>query len=49
MKALLNDMKQTEEEINRTQGEFVSLMKDLVASDERINQTLNDLIKMIER
>ena len=49
MKALLNDMKQTEEEINRTQGEFVSLMKDLVTSDERINQTLNDLIKMIER
>ena len=40
---------QTEEEINRTQGEFVSLMKDLVTSDERINQTLNDLIKMIER
>ena len=42
-------MKQTEEEINQIQGEFVSLMKDLTSSDESINQTLNDLIKMIER
>lgn len=49
LNALLNDMKQTEEEINRIQGEFVSLMKDLISSDESINQTLNDLIKMIER
>lgn len=49
LNALLNDMKQTEEEINQIQGEFVSLMKDLTSSDESINQTLNDLIKMIER
>lgn len=49
LNALLNDMKQTEKEINRIQGEFVSLMKDLISSDESINQTLNDLIKMIER
>lgn len=49
LNALLNDMKQTEEEINRTQGEFVSMMKDLTASDESINQTLNALIQMIER
>lgn len=49
LNALLNDMKQTEEEINRTQGEFVSMMKDLTSSDESINQTLNDLIQMIER
>ena len=49
LNALLNDMKKTEEEINRTQGEFVSMMKDLTSSDESINQTLNDLIQMIER
>lgn len=49
LNALLNDMKQTEEEINRVQGEFVSLMKELTSSDDNINQTLNDLIKMIER
>ena len=49
LNALINDMKQTEEEINRIQGEFVSLMKDLTSSDESINQTLNDLIMMIER
>ena len=49
LKALLSDMEQTEKEINRIQGEFVSLMKDLISSDESINQTLNDLIKMIER
>ncbi len=49
LKALLNDMKQTEKEIVRIQGEFVSMMKDLTSSDEGVNQTLNDLIKMIER
>ena len=49
LKAVLSDMEQTEKEINRIQGEFVSLMKDLTSSDESINQTLNDLIKMIER
>lgn len=49
LNALLNDMEQTEKEINRIQGEFVSMMKDLVSSDENINQMLNDLIKMIER
>lgn len=49
LNALMNDMKQTEEEINRIQGEFVSLMRDLTSSDETINQMLNDLIKTIER
>ncbi len=49
LNVLLNDMKQTEGEINRIQGEFVSLMKELTSSDESINQTLNDLIQMIER
>ena len=49
LNALMNDMKQTEEEINQIQGDFVSLMKDLTSSDESINQALNDLIKMIER
>ena len=49
LKALLTDMKQTDIEISRVQGEFVSLLKDLTSSDENINQTLNDLIQMIER
>ncbi len=49
LKAPLSDMEQTEKEINRIQGEFVSPMRDLTSSDENINQTLNDLIKMIER
>ena len=48
LKALLSDMEQTEKEINRIRGGFVSLMKDLTSPDESINQTLNDLIKMIE-
>lgn len=48
LNALLNDMKQTEGEINQIQGEFVSMIKDLTSPDESINQTLNDLIKMIE-
>ena len=48
LNVLLNDMKQTEGEINRIQGEFVSMIKDLTSPDESINQTLNDLIKMIE-
>ena len=49
LNALLNDMKQTEEEINRIQGEFVSLMKDLTSSDEGIRQTLSGLIRMVGR
>lgn len=49
LKALLADMKQTDTEISRVQGEFASLLKDLTSSDESINQTLNDLIQMIER
>lgn len=49
LNALLNDMKQTDEEISRVQGEFVALMKDLTSSDEGIRQSLNDMIRMIER
>lgn len=47
LKALLSDMKQTEEETSRIQGELVSLMKDLTSSDESISQTLSDLIQML--
>lgn len=39
LETLMDNMRQTEEEINRIRGEFVSLMKDLTSSDERINQT----------
>lgn len=49
LKALLTDMKQTDSEISRVQGEFVSLLKDLTSSDESVNQTLSELIQMIER
>lgn len=48
LKALLADMKQTDAEISRVQGEFVSFLKELTSSDESINQTLSELIQMIE-
>lgn len=46
---LLADMKQTDEEIEQTQAEFLSLLKDLTSSDEAIMSSLNDLIGMIGR
>ena len=46
--ALLNDMKQTDQEMQRVQAELVSLMKELTSSDNDIMESLNSYIKMIE-
>jgi type I restriction enzyme M protein len=48
LNALLGDMKQTDEEIGQTQGEFVSLLKELTSSDEAVMKSLNSFIEMIE-
>lgn len=48
LKVLLSDMKQTDEEIGKVQGEFVSMLKELTSSDESIMSSINDLIGMIE-
>ena len=45
---LLTDMKKTDEEIEKVEGEFLSLMKQLTSTDETIMTSLNDLIGMME-
>lgn len=45
---LLNEMKQTDDEIRRNQSDFVSLLRDLTSNDENIMTSLNKFIKMIE-
>ena len=49
LKALLNDMQQTDKEIAQVQDQFVSLLKDLTSSDENTMALLNCYIDMIER
>ena len=48
LNALLTDMKKTDEEIEKVEGEFLSLMKQLTSTDETIMTSLNDLIGMME-
>ena len=45
---LLTDMKKTDEEIEKVEGEFLSLMKQLTSTDETIMTSLNNLIGMME-
>lgn len=45
---LLEDMKKTDDEIGKGEGEFVNLLKDLTSSDENIMASLNRYIDMIE-
>ena len=45
---LLTDMKKTDEEIEKVEGEFLSLMKQLTSTEETIMTSLNDLIGMME-
>ena len=47
LNALLTDMKKTDEEIEKVEGEFLSLMKQLTSTDETIMTSLNDLIGMM--
>lgn len=48
LNALLTDMKKTDEEIEKVEGEFLSLMKQLTSTNETIMTSLNDLIGMME-
>lgn len=45
---LLADMKKTDDEIEKVQGEFLSLLKNLTSEDENIKSSLNNIISMIE-
>lgn len=45
---LLTDMKKTDEEIEKVEGEFLSLMKQLTSTEKTIMTSLNDLIGMME-
>ena len=47
--ALLSDMQKTDDELEKVQGEFVSLMKELTSMDDTIMASLNELIKKMER
>ena len=46
---LLSDMQRTDDELEKVQGEFVSLMKELTSIDDTIMASLNELIKKMER
>ena len=41
-------MKKTDEDLEKVEGEFLSLMKQLTSTDETIMTSLNDLIGMME-
>ena len=45
---LLSEMKKTDEELEQTQAEFMSLLKELTSPDEKIMSSLNDLIGKME-
>ena len=49
LNALLSDMKKTDDEIEKVQGEFLSLLKELTSPDEATMTSLNALIGMMER
>jgi type I restriction enzyme M protein len=46
--ALIDDMKETDKQIEDVQGEFVAMLKELTSEDEDIMSLLNDFIGMIE-
>lgn len=48
LKALLDDMRDTDKQIVEAQGTFVSLLKELTSEDESIMSSLNDFIRMME-
>ena len=45
---LLEEMRETDRQIEKAQGEFVSMLKDLTSEDESIKVSLSALIEMIE-
>lgn len=46
--ALLSEMKETDAELKRVQGELSTMMKDLRCEDEKILESLAECIKMLE-
>ncbi|MCD7855115.1 MAG: type I restriction-modification system subunit M [Clostridiales bacterium] len=48
LNSLLSDMKKTDSEIERVQGEFLSMVKELTAEDDEIIKSLNSFIEMME-
>lgn len=48
LNALLNEMKQTDIELERVQGEVLALLKELTASEKAVQESLDDLIGMFE-
>lgn len=46
--ALLQDMKKTDDELERVKSDFVSLLKELTSPDSDIISSLNDLIGKLE-
>ena len=46
--ALLGEMKKTDEEIEKVQGKFLSMLKELTSDDASIMASLNDLIGKME-
>lgn len=45
---LLADIKATDEELEKTEKEFLSMLKELTSSDEAIMASLNELIGKME-
>ena len=45
---LLEEMRETDRQIEKAQGEFASMLKDLTSEDESIKVSLSALIEMIE-
>ena len=48
LNALLAHMRKTDEELEKTQQDFLSLLRELTSTDESIMASLNDLIRKIE-
>lgn len=48
LNALLADMRETDGELEKTQQDFLSLLRELTSTDESITASLNDLIRKIE-
>ena len=49
LNCLLMSMSETDRELEKAQGEFLSLLKDLTSADETIMASLNELIGKMER
>ena len=45
---LLSEMKKTDDELEKTQGEFLTLLRDLTSTDDAIMESLDELIAKME-